>query len=85
VSPFEFVSTVPELVLTVLIPDPEATAGVAVEPPLPEPVVPLAAELPHAASATVAAARPAAANHRFLIEISPFGRAIRFEIYTCTT
>jgi hypothetical protein len=65
VCPAEFTSTVPRLVLAVLIPEAEAAAG-AEDEPLPELGV-LAAELPHAASATVAAARPATASHRFLI------------------
>jgi hypothetical protein len=65
VCPAELASTVPWLVLTVLIPEAEAAAG-AEDEPLPEVGV-LAAELPQAASAAVATARPATASHRFLI------------------
>jgi hypothetical protein len=72
----------PWLVLTVLIPGPDATTALAGEE-LPELGL-LAAVLPHAASMTVAAPRPAAASHRFLIEYlhSDLRHVL---IYTCTT
>ncbi len=72
----ESTSTVPTLVLAVLIPDarPEPALEVELEPAAPAGVVPelLDEELPHAASPITAAARMGAASHRLRIVFSPF-------------